>query len=120
MAVKEVIVSADEAVLLSALADHAERRRAMQHAAHDEASALVAPPAAALNARVEFEDLASGRRDVVQLVHPAAADAGRGSISVLSPVGRALLGRRAGQQVDVTLPNGDARELLVLAVAAGD
>ena len=81
----------------------------------------IQPPArAALNTRVEFEDLASGRRESVSLVHPAAADAGAGRISVLAPVGRALLGTRPGQEVEVTLPGGESRELMVLAIHEED
>jgi hypothetical protein len=45
-------------------------------------------------------------------------DASRGKISVESPVGRALLGRRAGDLVDVDIPRGVVRFGL-LAVGAG-
>ena len=32
------------------------------------------------------------------------------------PMGRALLGKRAGQDVEVMLPGGDVRELTVISV----
>ena len=122
MAIRETVVSNDDVVLLSALVEHAERRKELEPAfAAAAAFERIQPPAkAALNTRVEFEDLASGRRESVWLVHPAGADAGAGRISVLAPVGRALLGTRAGQEVEVTLPGGDSRDLMVLAIHEED
>lgn len=116
MAARETVVSADDVVLLSALVEHAGRPTESEPPAD-----RIAPLAAAgLNTRVEFEDLGSGQRELVSLVHPTAADVRAGRISVLSPVGRALLGKRPGQDVAVTLPSGDSRELMVLAVRAED
>lgn len=43
------------------------------------------------------------------LVGPAEADPAHGRISVESPVGRALLGRRAGEVVEVDTPAGRRR-----------
>jgi transcription elongation factor GreA len=40
-----------------------------------------------------------------------------GDVSISSPVGRALLGRRAGDTVTVSLPDGRARSLRIAAVA---
>jgi regulator of nucleoside diphosphate kinase len=48
------------------------------------------------------------------LVHPVEADAAAGRISVLSPVGRALIGRAAGSLVDVDLPGTAPLTLRVL------
>ncbi|ACG72985.1 GreA/GreB family elongation factor [Anaeromyxobacter sp. K] len=61
---------------------------------------------------VEEED---GRRVTWRLVGPDEADARRGLISAGSPVARALLGRRAGDVVEVNRPGGEA-ELTVVAV----
>jgi regulator of nucleoside diphosphate kinase len=52
-------------------------------------------------------------------VHPAQADAGQGRISVLSPVGRALLGSRAGHEVEVALPSGETRRMVIVGIAEG-
>ena len=117
MTARETVVSADDVVMLSALVEHAERRKEPDRSARPQVSDSIRPPAAAaLNTRVEFEDLGTGRRESVRLVHPSAADATAGLISVLSPVGRALLGKRAGHAVEVTLPSGDARDLMVITV----
>jgi transcription elongation GreA/GreB family factor len=42
----------------------------------------------------------------VILVHPIDADASVGRVSVLSPIGLALLGRTPESLVDVALPGG--------------
>lgn len=122
MAVRETVVSTDDVVLLSALVQHAERRKEAGHGhQHDDATGgLSTPTKAAMNTRVEYEDLDSGQRDSVWLVHPAGADVRAGRISVLSPVGRALLGKRAGQDAVVKLPGGNARDLMVIAVHEQD
>lgn len=50
------------------------------------------------------------------IVGPAEADAGSGKISLESPVGKALLGRRSGEEVEVETPGG-ARTVQILQVA---
>jgi transcription elongation factor GreA len=42
-----------------------------------------------------------------QIVGQAEADAKLGMISYSSPLGRALIGRQAGDEVEVTVPSGD-------------
>jgi transcription elongation factor GreA len=42
-----------------------------------------------------------------QIVGLAEADAKKGRISYESPLGRALIGKRAGEEVEVTVPSGD-------------
>jgi transcription elongation factor GreA len=52
---------------------------------------------------VEDED---GREHSFLIVTPIEADAARGLISLESPVGAALLGRRVGESVSVPVPRG--------------
>jgi transcription elongation factor GreA len=40
-----------------------------------------------------------------------------GDVSIVSPVGQALLGRRVGETVVVDLPDGRARQLRIASVA---
>jgi transcription elongation factor GreA len=47
-----------------------------------------------------------GERLVYQLVMPEDADAERGLISTSSPIGRALLGKEAGDEIKVPTPGG--------------
>jgi len=61
---------------------------------------------------VEDED---GARTRYQLVGPDEFDAAAGRISIESPLGRALLGRRTGDTVSVRRPRGDV-ELTVAEV----
>ncbi|MGE4323991.1 MAG: transcription elongation factor GreA [Sphingobium sp.] len=42
-----------------------------------------------------------------QIVGPAEADAKLGMISYNSPIGRALIGRQVGEEVEVSVPAGD-------------
>lgn len=70
-----------------------------------------------MNSRVVFEDLETGRRSEALLVYPH--DVARfqgGAISVLAPVGSALLGLRAGQSIEWRMPSGKLKRYLVREV----
>lgn len=56
-----------------------------------------------------------GRRTTWRIVGPDEADPGRGLVSVHSPVGRALLGREAGDIVEVERPDR-LREYTVIEI----
>ena len=58
-----------------------------------------------IGSRVTARDNA-GREHTFVLVSPVEADAGRGHISAASPIGAALVGRRAGESVSVKVPAG--------------
>lgn len=78
-----------------------------------------------MNSQVEIIHDGSALRQKFTLCYPANADAGRGLISVLSPVGAALLGRRVGDTACWTMPQGEARSAKVAAIlfqpeASGD
>lgn len=68
-----------------------------------------------MNSDVCFEDMASGVQRTVRIVYPRDADAARGWISVLAPLGSALLGLRVGQEIDWRVPAG-MRRVRVIAV----
>ena len=68
----------------------------------------------ALGSRVEVAE--DGEHESFQLVDPHEANAVEGRISVVSPVGKALLGHRVGDEIGVPLPAGD-RLLRVVAVS---
>lgn len=67
-----------------------------------------------LGSRVEVEE--DGEREAFQLVDPREANAAEGRISIVSPVGKALLGHRVGDEIPVPLPAGD-RRLRLISVA---
>lgn len=66
-----------------------------------------------MNSDVTFEDLASGTRRTIRLVYPTDADAARGHVSVLAPMGSALLGLRVGQEIEWPTPGGVRRVRVV-------
>lgn len=55
---------------------------------------------------VDLEDLDSGEEVRYRLVGPYEADLARGTISVTSPIGRALIGKEPGDDVKVRTPGG--------------
>ncbi|SBW12046.1 Regulator of nucleoside diphosphate kinase [uncultured Alphaproteobacteria bacterium] len=68
-----------------------------------------------MGSTVTFESDAGPARRVT-LVYPAEADIGAGRISVLTPVGTALIGLRVGQSIGWTARDGRSRSLTVVAV----
>jgi transcription elongation factor GreA len=66
---------------------------------------------------VRLRDLGSGELLELQLVGPFEADASAGRISVASPLGRAVLGARAGDVVEVDAPIGPTRHEVVAVEA---
>lgn len=70
----------------------------------------------AMGSEVEFRDDATGRSRTVNLVYPDQADLDDGKLSVLSPVGAALIGLSVGQSIEWETPTGDWRSLTVLSV----
>lgn len=78
-----------------------------------------------MNSTVRFRDEISGEESEVTLVFPAHADTGKGRVSVLAPIGSALLGLSMGDEIDWALPEGRTKRLRVIGIsyqpeAAGD
>jgi regulator of nucleoside diphosphate kinase len=69
-----------------------------------------------MNSRVLFEDELTGATREVTLVYPKDADPEAGKVSVLSPVGSALLGVRAGQTIDWPASRGRRMRFRVVSV----
>lgn len=61
-----------------------------------------------------------GREREVELVYPADADIAAGKVSVLTPVGTALLGLRSGQSITWLTRDGRKQLLTVLGVTQPD
>ncbi|MBI4042715.1 MAG: transcription elongation factor GreA [Deltaproteobacteria bacterium] len=57
-------------------------------------------------ARVKLQDIESGNAVEYHIVGPYEADLENGSISVLAPLAKALIGREVGDQVEVRVPKG--------------
>lgn len=70
---------------------------------------------AALGSSLTVLDLDHDLEITWELVVPEVADLDRGLISIASPIGRGLVGKRAGDEVVVQIPAGQRRfEVLVL------
>ena len=68
-------------------------------------------------ALVQVSDADGSRQEhELTLVFPQEADAGAGRISIMAPVGRALLGLSVGQSIDWNTPQGRPLRLRVTAV----
>ncbi|MEZ0393359.1 MAG: nucleoside diphosphate kinase regulator, partial [Pseudobdellovibrionaceae bacterium] len=59
-----------------------------------------------MNSKVEFKDLDSGEDFVMTLVFPENANIKENKVSILAPVGAALIGLRVGQTMSWPTPRG--------------
>jgi transcription elongation factor GreA len=57
---------------------------------------------------VKLEDLDSGRVVVYTIVGAYESNPEKGLISISSPLAKQIIGKKAGDEVDMTLPNGKA------------
>ncbi|BEH11270.1 nucleoside diphosphate kinase regulator [Geobacter sulfurreducens subsp. ethanolicus] len=77
-----------------------------------------------MNSRVALKDLATGEEMVYELVFPSDARLEENRISILAPVGTALLGYRAGDTISWKVPGGTRKikitKILYQPEAAGD
>lgn len=69
-----------------------------------------------MGCEVEFRDDMTGRVQTVTLVYPNEADISKGRISVLTPIGTALIGLPVGKSIDWTTRTGESKRLTVLQV----
>jgi transcription elongation factor GreA len=76
---------------------------------------------AGLGSKLVIHDLDNGAELRYELVFPEVADLETGLISIASPIGKSLVGRRAGDEVIVRVPAGKKRyEILELVTIHGD
>jgi regulator of nucleoside diphosphate kinase len=66
----------------------------------------VHPEVVTMNSVVRLRDLVSDETQEYELVYPADADVSRDRISVLAPVGTAILGYRRGDVIEWPVPAG--------------
>lgn len=89
------------------LAAELERARVV---AADEVAATVVT----MHSRFVFRDDSTGDERTVSLVYPGEEDIDAGRISILTPVGAALLGLSEGQSIEWETRSGESRTLTVL------
>lgn len=119
-----ITLSADDYERLSALA-HAARKRMPDLAAeladevgraHVLAKGKHPQHVVRMNSDVEFRDDTTSKVQRVTLVYPEEADISQRKVSILTPVGTALIGLRTGDSITWETPNGEVRQLTVLSV----
>ena len=70
---------------------------------------------AGIGSRIELLDLDTDEEITFELVFPEVADLERGLLSIASPIGKALVGLKVGEEVRVEIPSG-ARNFEVLGL----
>ena len=70
---------------------------------------------ASMGSTLGLLDLDTDREVTYQLVFPEVADSEKGMISIASPIGKALVGLKAGDEVEIQIPSG-ARNFEVLSL----
>jgi regulator of nucleoside diphosphate kinase len=91
------------------LADEMRRARVV-------APGEIAPSVVTMNAKVEFVDDQTHQVRRVTLVYPEDADILNGKVSVLTPIGAALIGLSEGQSMEWQTLDGERKTLTVLKV----
>lgn len=77
-----------------------------------------------MRSRVRLQDIDSGQEMVYSLVFPNEANLGQGKISILAPIGTAMIGYQVGDTIEWVVPAGLKRlrveEILYQPEGAGD
>lgn len=105
-----IMVTAADMAVLNLLRTYVPLRHELERAIVV-SSAAMPPDVATLDSRVRYLDEKDGVRRTVSLVYPSQADAAQGKVSVLAPVGTALLGLSEGQAIEWDFPDGSRRRL---------
>ena len=108
----EQLIDKLDDTLPGVVALQAELDRAETLVGHDEVPADVVT----MNSRVHCREQSSGKDYHLTLVYPKDANADEGKISILAPVGSALLGLQVGQHSDWPAPGGKTLKMELLAV----
>lgn len=74
------------------------------------------PNIVSMQSRVCYQDVDTGTRREIEIVFPDEADISCGKVSVLAPVGAALIGLTVGQQIEWQFPDGSSHRLEVVEV----
>ena len=77
-----------------------------------------------MRSKVRLKDLVNGETKIYSLVFPTEANVSEGKISVLAPIGTAILGYKLGDSIEWPVPSGLRRlkvdEILYQPEAAGE
>jgi regulator of nucleoside diphosphate kinase len=76
----------------------------------------IPPDVVTMNSRVQFKTLETGDTSEITIVYPSNADSSKARVSILAPVGAALIGLRVGDEIEWALPTGLVRTFRILSV----
>ena len=113
----EYMISNQDKQYLEVLTRELERGKSVEPTA-------VAPDVITMNSKVRVGDADTEKRVTYELVFPCDADSSKNKISILAPLGSAMLGESVGNVIAFNAPAGP-RKLIVDAIlyqpeAAGD
>lgn len=128
MAVRDIFITEDDFERLSRLLEGTRRRnpRDREHTdrlaveldrAHVVPSSEIPIDVVRMGSHVAVRDLDTGANIVFTVVFPSEADVDRGKLSVLAPLGTAVLGYREGDLIEWQVP-GRTRRLHIERVAS--
>ncbi len=80
------------------------------------ASRDVPPDVITMYSRVTLEEADTGQRRTLCVCYPPDADPAQGFVSVLSPIGAALLGRRIGDVIEPVTPGSAGSQMTRLRI----
>lgn len=95
--------------IASELADELDRARVLSKGRHP-------VDVVCMGSEVDYRDDSTGRIQTVTLVYPKEADIAKGRVSVLTPIGTALIGLAVGKSIHWRTRTGEMKRLTVLDV----
>lgn len=72
-----------------------------------------------MNSVVKFKTIQDQKESSYELVYPHEANSSQGKISVLAPLGSALIGLRKNQTIDWKFPDGKTKTIIIIDVQPG-
>ena len=112
---RRIVITDDDYSLLRRLASHPQLAAELDAADVVDSDSIPAD-VVTMNSRVSYEDETTGDRREVTIVFPQLSDGSGGRVSVLAPIGTALLGLAVGQTIQWPFPDGRSHRLRVLRI----
>ncbi|ALO15983.1 Regulator of nucleoside diphosphate kinase [Salinivirga cyanobacteriivorans] len=75
-------------------------------------SKKIPPNVITMNSKVKLLNKKSKKETTIKIVYPKEANFKNGSVSILSPLGIALLGNEAGKEVSFNAPSGNIQMII--------
>jgi RNA polymerase sigma-70 factor (ECF subfamily) len=108
-----ILITEEDRARLMRLKPHAALLREIDRAVVISLKAAILADAVTMNTQVFYTDETTGARQHLNLVYPQEAGGCACCVSILAPVGTALLGLSAGQAIEWDFPDGNHRRLRV-------